>query len=135
MKVIKIYLPNNNIKMSLMRRIMNIILILPKHKNNLIRIMMMVVNIIRWVLCIKVYLKLIRKRVSRYAALQTVGNLIIAPEIGANNTDRWKSIDIPYMECALMCSSNPMAIIDKDIRNNPSPRWVAATWSTDKNLE
>ena len=77
----------------------------------------------------------IRKRVFCDATSQTVGDLTSAPETGTNIMDRWGPIDVPYVECVLICPSDLMAIIVIKIRKNPLPRRVMTTLFTDKTHE
>ena len=58
-----------------------------------------------------------------------------APETGTDITDQLKSRNTLYMECVLICPSDLMTIIEINIRKDPLPSRITATWPTDKTIE
>ena len=61
-----------------------------------------------------------------------MGDVTNAPETRTYIADRWDPVDVPYMECFLIFSSNLSAIIEMDIRKSLLPKRVTIDLSTNK---
>ena len=89
----------------------------------------------RFKFSIYAYLYSVQKRIFRDAILQTVGNLTSASETETNIIDRWRHIYALHVEYFIMCPSNQIVIIKRDICTNPLTRRVTSNWFTDKTIE